>query len=143
MLSVAKRQSIKIEHLYFEKKRFHSKIVNANLYGAAHDSFICQNLMVYWRLEQNYYRGKKRCCLKGDNHYLQQPWLVTPIRNTIEVIPKHTYDDSLKQTRNCMERYIGILKSRFRCLLKERMLRYDLFKVGTLLMLVVFCTLGA
>nr|CAI5844547.1 unnamed protein product [Callosobruchus analis] len=58
---------------------------------------------------------------------------MTPIRNTLEGTPERKYDDALTLARNCVERCIGVLKTRFRCLLGERILRYSPHKAGMII----------
>lgn len=60
----------------------------------------------------------------ADSGYPQQPWLMTPITNALPDTPEGRYTTALVQARSCIERCIGILKGRFRCILGERMLRY-------------------
>lgn len=133
------------EHLYFNRKRYHSKNVqiicganleilnvNANFGGASHDAFIWRNSAVCRFLEENYLRGDRSWIL-GDSGYPQQPWLMTPIRNTVENTPERRYDNALTLARNTVERCIGVLKMRWRCLTKERVLRYTPLKAGTII----------
>ncbi|KAK9738210.1 DDE superfamily endonuclease [Popillia japonica] len=67
----------------------------------------------------------RNTCLVGDSGYPHQPWLMTPILHANEGTPEFRYTERQIQARNCIERCFGILKRRFRCLLKERVLRYD------------------
>lgn len=66
----------------------------------------------------------------GDSGYPLQPWLLTPFQNPAPNSPEERYNHAHKITRSSIERCIGILKIRFRCLLGERRLRYDPMKVG-------------
>jgi hypothetical protein len=80
-----------------------------------------------------------------------QPWLLTPIQNTVDATPQRRYETAFNSARNCIERCIGkhlsgnihtltwflypigTLKTRWRCLLKERMLRYHPHKAGVII----------
>lgn len=57
---------------------------------------------------------------------------MTPFHNPQQNTPESRYNDAHIQARNCIERCNGVLKSRFRCLLKERVLRYSPERVGRL-----------
>lgn len=57
---------------------------------------------------------------------------MTPHANPIPNSPEHRFNVALACARNTIERAIGLLKTRFRCLLKERVARYDPTFVGNL-----------
>ncbi|KAJ8912376.1 hypothetical protein NQ315_014744, partial [Exocentrus adspersus] len=84
----------------------------------------------YDHMHRSYHDGERNTWLLGDSGYPQQPWLMTPFRNPAENYPEARYNRAHIVARNCVERCIGVLKTRFRCLLraepalKERMLRY-------------------
>lgn len=124
------------EHNFINRKGYHSingqiicdhtlkiRSVNTNYGGSTHDSFIWRNSNV-----QQYLRGlhanEERCWLIGDSGYPQQRWLMTPFRNP-ENPPQERYNSAHILARNCVERCIGNLKMRFRCLHKERTARYE------------------
>lgn len=79
-----------------------------------------------------FFIGDHNSWLIGDSGYPLQPWLMTLFNNPQPNTPESRYNDSHLQTRNCIERCNGVLKSRFRCLLRERVLRYSPEKVGKL-----------
>jgi len=60
----------------------------------------------------------------GDSAYPLLPYLMTPIRNVPEGTPSARYTQRLVKARSCIERCIGVLKGRWRCLRKERALHY-------------------
>lgn len=60
----------------------------------------------------------------GDSGYPLEPWLLTPYRATSEGSREARFNSLHSKTRNVIERCIGILKSRFRCLLGARSLHY-------------------
>lgn len=49
---------------------------------------------------------------------------MTPILNAQDGSPEQSYNERHASTRNCVERCNGTLKGRFRCIMRERMLRY-------------------
>jgi hypothetical protein len=117
---VAILQPVEDEYVYFNRKGFHSKNVqiicdanllilnvNANFGGSAHDSFICRNPGVHETLEGLYQDRNARAWLIGDSGYPLQPWLLTPIRNTVDGTPQRRYDTAFNSARNCIERCIG------------------------------------
>ncbi|XP_050309680.1 putative nuclease HARBI1 [Anthonomus grandis grandis] len=131
------------EHNYLNRKNFHSKNVqlicdydlrilnvNAQFPGATHDAFIWRNSFVKQHLERSYNQGDHNTWLIGDSGYPLQPWLMTPFHNPAINTPEGRFNDIHARARNCIERCNGVLKSRFRCLLRERVLRYSPEKVG-------------
>lgn len=65
------------------------------------------------------------CYLKflGDSGYLLEPWLMTPLlqaQSNSELL----YNRKHSQARSIIEQCNGLLKNRWRCLLKHRMLHY-------------------
>lgn len=59
--------------------------------------------------------------VSGDSGFPNQPWLLTPVLQPQAGSPEERYNTSLRSARNC----IGVLKGRFRCLLKDRVLHYS------------------
>ena len=68
----------------------------------------------------------------GDSGFPTQPWLMTPLSNTVTEGQK-IYNKAHKLCRNPVERCNGVLKTRFRCLLKERVMRYSSAKAGLII----------
>ncbi|XP_045493505.1 putative nuclease HARBI1 [Colias croceus] len=62
--------------------------------------------------------------LLGDSGYPQRAWLMTPILNAEPGSRAEVYTTRHLQARNCIERCFGVLKARWRCLLKHRTLHY-------------------
>lgn len=60
----------------------------------------------------------------GDSGYPQRPWLMTPILNAVRGSREELYTIKHVQARGCIERCYGLLKARWRCLLKDRVLHY-------------------
>ena len=50
---------------------------------------------------------------------------MTPINDAVDDSPKSYYNEKLRVTRCLIERVNGLLKMRFRCLLKHRVLHYE------------------
>jgi hypothetical protein len=55
----------------------------------------------------------------GDSGYPLEPWLLTPVMGQQLSAAEAAYNMAHIKTRNCIERAIGVLKSRFRCLDKS------------------------
>ncbi|KAJ8927540.1 hypothetical protein NQ314_019976 [Rhamnusium bicolor] len=58
---------------------------------------------------------------------------MTPFQNPPEGSPQQRFNHAHIRARNCVERCIGVLKMRFRCLLRERSLRYPPHFVSNLI----------
>ena len=83
--------------------------------GSAHDSFVWGNCGLQHLLENGDFNGGY---LLGDSGYPLKPYLLTPVMNAT-TRPQQRYNSSHKRTRCLVERCIGVLKSRFRCLDKS------------------------
>ncbi|KAK0156625.1 putative nuclease HARBI1 [Merluccius polli] len=60
----------------------------------------------------------------GDSGYALRPWLMTPILHPATE-PEQRYSRARRKTRSVVERCIGVVKSRFRCIdLSGRVLQY-------------------
>lgn len=91
--------------------------VNACHPGACHDAFI-------WKLSDErqylmaiYNNGARRSWLLGDGGYSLEPFFLTLYRCPNLNTPEHIFNKKHASARNIVERVIGVLKSRFRCLL--------------------------
>lgn len=60
----------------------------------------------------------------GDSGYPLRSCLLTPVDNPEPHTPEYNYNINHCQTRSLIERCNGVLKDRFRCLLKHRVLHY-------------------
>lgn len=134
------------EHNFINRKGFHSinaqivvsadlriLSINANYPGASHDAFIWRNSQLrrfMWNLHNN---GARGMWLLGDSGYPLEPVLMTPFLNAAEDSPQARYNYAHIRARNCVERCIGLLKTRYRCLLRERVARYNPQFVGRLI----------
>ncbi|XP_008178491.1 putative nuclease HARBI1 [Acyrthosiphon pisum] len=125
------------EHIYVNRKGYHSintqlvcdsdtRIlnVNANYPGSTHDSYIWRQSCVSTYMENLHSNGHSSYFLLGDSGYPLRSWLLTPLSDPTPDSPDARYNNWLTSTRSTIERCNGILKMRFRCLLKHRVLHY-------------------
>ena len=61
----------------------------------------------------------------GDSGYPTLPYLMTPKLNEEPGTPSARYTEAHVSARSAIERCIGVLKGRWRCLRKERALHYQ------------------
>ncbi|KAK3918921.1 Putative nuclease [Frankliniella fusca] len=92
------------------------KIMNvvANHPGSCTDKYIFKNC------------AARRC----DSGYTLEPWCINPILDAEPGSNEESFTKRHCQSRNCVERCIGVLKGGFRCLLKDRVLHYDGKRAG-------------
>ncbi|XP_052747820.1 putative nuclease HARBI1 [Galleria mellonella] len=125
------------EERYYCRKGYHARnvmIINdadlnilhvdVTFGGATHDSFVFTNSIIKDHLEKLHNNGEV-VYLLGDSGYAQRPYLMTPFNNPNPGTPEEHYNTMHSTARNSVERTIGILKGRFRCLLVHRVLHYD------------------
>jgi len=62
--------------------------------------------------------------LLGDSGYPLEPWLLTPFSNPEDGSLESRFNNKFTSARSIVERAIGMLKGRWRCLCKQRMLHY-------------------
>ncbi|XP_065368768.1 putative nuclease HARBI1 [Calliphora vicina] len=126
---------------YYNRKGYHSinamiicddelliRFIDARHPGSNHDSFIWRGSQVNQFFNSLYSGGKRNFWLLGDSGYPLLPYLMTPLRNCTTA-QEEMYQKNHIKARNCVERCIGVLKSRFRCILGERGLHYEPEKV--------------
>ncbi|XP_050507518.1 putative nuclease HARBI1 [Diabrotica virgifera virgifera] len=106
--------------------------MNARFPGSTHDSAIWQASNIKTIME-NLYIGGANYFLIGDSGYPLQPFLLTPFENPQENTPESNYNYHFIRSRNVVEKLNGVLKSRFRCLLKHRALNYNPIKAGKII----------
>ncbi|XP_039968061.1 putative nuclease HARBI1 [Bactrocera tryoni] len=127
-----------LQHLYYNRKGFFSinamivcdhtmniRYINAKNPGATHDSMIFNMSALKAYLEQQVENGFRNTWLLGDAEYALKTYLMTPFRNSEEGSPESRYNTQHSRARNIVERTIGVLKNRFRCLLQARALHYS------------------
>lgn len=68
----------------------------------------------------------------GDSGYAQQPWLFVPLPEP-QTRAEKNYNKAHRSIRNMVERCIGVLKSRFRCLCRQRILMYSTARAGDII----------
>ncbi|XP_035430552.1 putative nuclease HARBI1 [Spodoptera frugiperda] len=131
------------EERYYNRKGFHSLnvmiicdsdlnilCVDASTPGSAHDSTVWQSHPLSLHLKQITENTNEQVFLLGDSGYPLRKTMMTPILNTIEGTPQHHYYVKHVTARNTVERCIGVLKARFRCLLVARTLHYSPITAG-------------
>lgn len=120
------------------------RFIDAKYPGCNHDAHIWSLSKARSFLEQKYRDGernswllgnyfRKTVCtlqkliifLTGDAGYALEPWLMTPYRSPNAGSRESNYNMQHSKTRNIVERTIGVLKNRFRCLLGARELHYS------------------
>ncbi|XP_047507202.1 putative nuclease HARBI1 [Pieris napi] len=129
------------EERYFCRKHYHSLnvqlicdaemqilSVDSSYGGATHDSFIWNTHPIKTFLENL----NESTWLLGDSAYPLRKYMMTPILNTVTGTPESHYTDVHARTRNLIERTIGLLKARFRCLLVHRVLHYTPEKAASI-----------
>lgn len=128
-----------IEFAFVNRKGFHSlntqfvvdvrlRILNVNARypGSTHDALVWRSSLANSCLKRMADQAGRnwKYYLIGDHGYPLQPWLLKPYdspRTWAEVV----FNIKLRKLRSLVERVIGLLKARFRCLLNERKLRYS------------------
>lgn len=128
-----------IEHAFLSRKHFHAintqfvsdvgmrfLSVNARYSGSTHDSLIWRASMVNATLRRlcNIMGQDWEYFMLSDNGYPLQPWLLKPY-DSPNTPAQNLYNKNHRKLRSLVERAIGLLKARFRCLLGENKLRYD------------------
>ncbi|XP_071652310.1 putative nuclease HARBI1 [Temnothorax longispinosus] len=129
--------NVEREHLYINRKLYHSlnvllvsdyegKIltVNAAHGGRTHDARAWRASHVSNHLEEMYATGRKDAWLLEDSAYPLLPYLMTPKLHEPEGTPSARYTQHHIRARCSVERCIGVLKGRWRCLRKGRALHY-------------------
>ncbi|XP_028142516.1 putative nuclease HARBI1 [Diabrotica virgifera virgifera] len=125
------------EHIYVNRKNYHSlnvqlvcdhdlKILNVNsrFPGSSHDAFIWAQSPISTYMENCYRRNPANVFfLLGDSGYPTRPWLLTPLPNPVNP-GEQLFNDRLCSIRSLIERCNGVLKNRFRCLLRYRTMHY-------------------
>ncbi|XP_048484566.1 putative nuclease HARBI1 [Plutella xylostella] len=125
------------EETFLNRKNYHSLNVliicdadlnimhlDAAFGGAAHDSFVWNQSPIKTLME-DLNRNGSVCWFLGDSGYALRPWMLTPILNAAVGSPEEHYTDMHCHVRNTVERCIGVLKARWRCLLAHRVLHYE------------------
>ncbi|XP_033995593.1 putative nuclease HARBI1 [Trematomus bernacchii] len=115
------------EYLYVNRKGYHSINVQivcnsdmgivdlvARWPGSTHDARILRESA----LQREFEAGRVNGLLLGDSGYPLKRWLMTPVIAE-RTAQERRYNEKHTQTRNIVERCIGVLKRRFHCLHSE------------------------
>lgn len=100
--------------------------VNARYPGSTHDSLVWRSSFANSFLKNvaDSMGGNWTYFMLADHGYPLQPWLLKPYDSPTSLI-EQVYNARHRKLRSLIERVIGLLKARFRCLLGERKLHYD------------------
>lgn len=122
-----------IEFAFLNRKGFHSlntqfvvssqlRILNVNARypGATHDALVWRSSLVNSTLKRmsDAHGPNWKYYLIADHGYPLQPWLLKPF-DTPQGWAETVFNRRLRKLRSLVERVIGLLKARFRCLLNE------------------------
>ncbi|KAM7298315.1 putative nuclease HARBI1 [Ixodes scapularis] len=98
--------------------------IDPRYHGSVHDSFVWQFSWLRNQLEQGQVPRDGRFLL-GDSGYPLEPWLITPVPgNHATSTACGRFNKAHSSIRSVVERCIGLLKNRFRCLQRHRALYY-------------------
>lgn len=106
---------------------------DARFPGSTHDAAVWQVSDIRNYLRTRFNNGDINTRLIGDSGYGVEPWLFTPVGNAAADTPEARFNEALRTARNVIERAIGILKTRFRCLLQHRVLHYHPVKAALII----------
>ncbi|XP_022179580.1 putative nuclease HARBI1 [Myzus persicae] len=133
------------EYIYVNRKGYHSinvqlicdsnlKILNVNALfpGSTHDTHVWNNSKVLPILQELHRRNYNNFYLLGDSGYALRQWLLTPIPDP-STEAEENYNRRQMSTRSIIERCNGVLKMRFRCLLRDRTLHYKPEKASSII----------
>ncbi|KAK4882619.1 hypothetical protein RN001_005938 [Aquatica leii] len=101
--------------------------------GGTNDAFIWNNCEVHTLLQNLHRNGHTSYHLIGDSGYPLRPWLLTPLVHVEADTPEERYNRAQMRARSVIERLNGVLKLRFRCLLKHRVLHYSPEKASSII----------
>lgn len=104
------------------------RAVDACRPGSCHDSLIWRMSAARRFYQSTYQGGETNSWLLGDSGYGLEPFLLTPYKSPQPGSKEHNFNKNHCSTRNIVERTIGNLKSRFRCL-QSTSLYYSPIKV--------------
>ncbi|XP_026289152.1 putative nuclease HARBI1 [Frankliniella occidentalis] len=105
--------------------------VNARYPGSSHDSHVYNNSTVRDVMEAAF--REDPCWLLGDQGYPRLPWLMTPVWRPVRGTPEYYYNVLHSRVRMVVERCIGVLKARWRCICNDNALPYRPEKSGQII----------
>ncbi|KAG0427514.1 hypothetical protein HPB47_025442 [Ixodes persulcatus] len=109
--------------------------IDPTMPGSTHDSFMWKSSWLREQLMQGRILGPGEALL-GDSAYPLEPWMLTPVTNARACRQSRAirrYNSRHASMRSVVERCIGLLKQRFRCLHKYRTLFYSPYIAGTII----------
>ncbi|CAI6359977.1 unnamed protein product [Macrosiphum euphorbiae] len=133
------------EEAYKNFKGFHSlnvqmvcdsemRILNVLAFpGSVHDQFIFTSSALSTEMERLHTNRIGQFYLLGDSGYASEPYMLIPILHANEGSPEYRYTKNHCLVRNSIERVFGVLKGRWRCLKKDRVLHYKPQKAGVII----------
>ncbi|KAJ2949263.1 hypothetical protein O0L34_g6216 [Tuta absoluta] len=98
--------------------------VDASYPGSTHDSVVWANHYLNPYLDRLHRVEGEDVYLLGDSGYSLRPTMMIPLTNP-NPGPEENYQNLHLSARSVVERCIGVLKARFRCLLVDRKLHYS------------------
>lgn len=93
------------------------RAVDARYPGSSHDSHVWNVSSARRYYLSEYEAGDRSNRLLGDCGYGIEPFLLTPYRDPVYNSKEYKFNMVHSSARNIVERTIGVLKSRFRCLM--------------------------
>ncbi|XP_054920217.1 putative nuclease HARBI1 [Dermacentor andersoni] len=99
--------------------------------GSCHDYFVWRHSAFRRRLTRGLLLHGE--VLLGESGYPLEPWIMTPVPgHPNRLTAEGRYNEAHASMRNAVERCIGVVKSRFRCLQRYRVLHYSPQKAATI-----------
>ncbi|XP_055544846.1 putative nuclease HARBI1 [Wyeomyia smithii] len=124
-------------NLYYNRKGFYSlnamimcdhtqriRFIDSSYQGSNHDSHVWGLSSARAHLRDMHRNGNTNIKILGDAGYPSEPWLITPYRAPEPGSPESDFNSRHSLGRGIIERTIGVLKNRFRCILGSRQLHY-------------------
>nr|XP_054919808.1 putative nuclease HARBI1 [Dermacentor andersoni] len=101
--------------------------------GSCHDAHVWRYASLRRRIASGRIAVQDGEYLLGDSAYPLEPWLLTPAPgHPAPHTPEGRYNAAHTSARSAVERCIGVMKSRFRCLQRHRALHYGPKKAATI-----------
>ncbi|XP_052123368.1 putative nuclease HARBI1 [Frankliniella occidentalis] len=102
--------------------------IDARYPGSCNDKFIFKKSGLRDIMKEAYWDN--HCWLLGYSGYTYEPWMQLPLPHATPETPEGRYTKLHCRARSKVERCIGLLKARWRCLLNDRTLHYSPVKAG-------------
>ncbi|XP_059608187.1 putative nuclease HARBI1 [Phlebotomus argentipes] len=93
--------------------------LNASSGGSERDNLIFYASDVNSALREKYAEGERNNWLLASDAYHHFPWLMTPVTNP-QSVPENSYNRAHRKCQLDAVKCIGVVKSRFRCLSRQR-----------------------